>query len=527
MKSFFYKSSGHLVYCIIALIFCASCGRPVEHSKYIPKEASFVLSLNIPKIKNKSVDWNYLFSRDVLQMVGDFKDTEILRKNLTKSGIDFDSPVYLFSEQSDLPENDYFAVSFKIKNESTFDDFLRNFNQEHKGDEEDNTQLRIRSFSGMRYVLIDNQTILGWMNSAALYIKLSKQAEEDILKNRMIRLRDLPPDRSLLQQKDKMFKFLRLKEHDLAAWVNLEVYEKKIKNLVNNFPLPLNLDFRNNYLTALINFEKGKAVTKMEFHNGNNSFVSYSRLVKDSLSQNVLSEIPLKNRLAMLGIGLDMKGIKELFNNLGGAIFEGQTQAMTGSTPNEIMDMLTGDFVAVVKDIYEKPKPEQNPYEYIIATGVSQPATLQKIIQKLKEDGEATALDSISYALPNLGIYLVYHHPLLYMTASEELRVSLSDKSALLETTPLQNSKGSFLMLFSDIQEKTRQKLPRSFFGDDRFLEGMVKYTRSPFESASVHVQALRNKNASATFVINMKDKTQNALKTLAETFKPRKPSSR
>ncbi len=523
MKSFFYKSPYHFVYFFALAVFCAACGRPVEHSKYIPKEASFVLSLNIPNIKKKSIDWNYLFSRDVLQVVGDFKDTEILRKNLMKSGIDFESPVYLFSEQSELPEDSYFAASFKIKNESTFDEFLRGFNEQKK---EKGMELRIRSFSGMRYVLIDEQTILGWMNSAALYIKLDKKAEEDVLKNRMIRLRDLPPKRALLQQKDKRFKFLKLSDHDLAIWVNLEVYEQRIKKVVNNFPLPLNLDFRNNYLTAKINFEDGKVITDLQFHNGNNSFASYGRLVKDSLNQQIMSKIPQKKQLAMLGLGLDMKGIKELFNNLGGALFEGQAQALTGSTPNEIMDMLTGDFVAVVKDMHPEPKPEQSPYEYTIAMGVNEPSTLKKMIQKLQKDGEAREIDSMSYALPNAGMYLTYRHPMLYMTPSAEMSADLSKKPTTAAQRSLRSSRKSFLVFFSDVKEETRQKLPQSFFGEDRFLEGMVKYTRSPFESVSLHMQALRKQKASARIVIFMKDKKQNALKTLAETFKPRKPSS-
>jgi len=516
-KSFAY-TLGHLIF--IGLL-CGACGRSVEHSKYIPKEASFVISLNMPNIQSKSVDWNHLFSRDVLQILGDFKSTESLQKNLKNSGIDFKSPVYFFSEENELPENNYFAVSFKLESESAFDGFLRTFPDQN---------LRIRSFSGMRYVIIDEQTILGWMNRAALLIKLEKKANEDVLKNRMIRLRDLPEDRSLLNQKDKRFKFLKLSTHDLAAWVNLEVYEKKIRTMVSNFPLPLNLDLKNNYLTAKVNFEQGRAITDIQFFNENNSFANYGRLAKDSLNQSLLRELPLAKRIGLLGLGLDMKGIKELFNNLGGAFFEGQALAMTGSTPNDLMDMLTGDFIAVLKDIYAEPKPDQGAYEYLLALGIKKPITFGKMLKKLQADKELEIIDSASYYMPNAGLYLVYRQPMLYLTASPKIREDLQKKNATTASVSNANKlprigKKSFLVFFADIKEETRQKLPKSFFGNDRFLEGMTKYTSTPFESISVNVQPLRDKKASAKIILNFKDKAKNSLKALADAFKPREPS--
>lgn len=497
----------------ISIIFSA-CGRPVEHSKYIPKEANYVLSINMPKIQEKAVDWEYLFNRDVLQLFINVKNTEAIKKNLKTSGIEFGSPVYVFGQEFENGEDDYFALSFKLKSESEFDNFLRQFPEQN---------LRIRTFSGMRYVVIDEKTILGWMNRAALLIVRKKKANEDVLKNRMIKLRDLPEEYSLLKDKSTQFRILKQQNHDVAVWLNLESYEEKLKNMVSDFPLPLNFDMEQNYLTMSMDFEQGKINTSIQFYNQNNSFAHYGRLVKDELNQSLFNALDTKDRIALTGIALDMKGVKNLFYNLGGSIFEGQTQAYAGVNPGELLEMFTGDFVAYIKNIQPtSDSTETFSLDYSMAMGIKKWDTFFSITQKLKENQELVKVDSNTYFMPSQQLYWTYNASMLYITPSKALKDTFIEGN---KSSKLNFGKKNCWVLFTDLREETRQKLPQAFFGEDRFLEGMIKYTKTPFESISVSLQPLRNKKASAKVIIQLKDRKQNALETLAASLKPRKPS--
>ncbi len=501
-------------YAVLLSIIFSSCGRPIEHSKYIPKDANYVLSINMPKIQEKSVDWEYLFNRDVLQLFVNLKNTEAIKKNLKTSGIEFDSPVYVFGQEFENGEEDYFALSFKLKSESEFDNFLRQFPEQN---------LRIRTFSGMRYVVIDEKTILGWMNRAALLIVRKKKADEDALKNRMIKLRDLPQEYSLLKDKSTQFRFLKQKKHDVAVWVNLEGYEEKLKNMVSDFPLPLNFDMEQNYLTMSINFEQGKIDTDIQFYNQNNSFVHYGRLVKDGLNQEILNSLDTKDRIALTGLALDMKGVKDLFYNLGGSIFEGQAQAYAGVNPGELLEMFTGDFIAHIKNFTPANDTSQTmKLDYSLAMGIKKWDTFFTITQKLKESGELIKADSNTYFMPKQKLYWSYNAAMLYVTPSQTLKNTFLKG---IKNVNMTFGAQKCFVLFANIKEETRQKIPRELFGEDRFAEGMIKYTKTPFESISVSIQPLRNKQASARVMIQLKDKTQNALETLATSLKPRKPS--
>ncbi len=502
------------VYGLLLSTIFSACGRPIEHSKYIPKDVNYVLSINMPQIQEKAIDWEHLFNRDVLQLFVNLKNTEAIKKNLKTSGIDFSSPVYIFGQEFENGQEDYFALSFKLDSESQFDNFLRQFPEQN---------LRIRTFSGMRYVVIDEKTILGWMNRAALIIVNKKKTDDESLKNRMIKLRDLPEEYSLLKDKSTQFRFLKQKNHDVGIWINLEGYEEKLRSMVSDFPLPLNFDMKQNYLTMSVNFDQGKINTDVQFYNQNNSFAHYGRLVKDGLNQELLNSLDTKERIALTGVALNMKGIKDLFYNLGGSILEGQTQVYAGVNPGELLEMFTGDFIGYIKNI--QPASDSSAtdnLDYALALGIKKWNTFFTITQKLKDNGELIKADSNTYFMPSQQLYWTYNASMLYVTPSKALKDAFNKD---VKKTTLNFGKKNCLVLFADIKEETRQKLPHKLFGEDRFLEGMIKYTKTPFESISVSMQPLRNKNASAKVIIQLKDKTQNALETLAASLKPRKPS--
>ncbi|NJO01948.1 MAG: DUF4836 family protein [Bacteroidia bacterium] len=499
------KSGFLWILCIVFSLF--SCGKSVEHSKYIPKETALVICLNLKEITKKAQDWYKLLNHDIPLL--NIQGTDQLGRQLLTAGIDFSSPAYFFSDVSRNSAESYYAIAFKLNDESKFDDFLRSL---------PNQELDINAFSGMRYTLLNNKTILGWANKVALLVAKPEKSTEKALKDRLIKLRDLPEDQSLKASNDQ-FRRLRISEYDVATWINVKAFDEEVKQFLKNFPLPVNVDLSNNFLTSVTQFHEGEVKMNVKLHNANESLENYQDVVKQGIDPALIRKVPVQSPIGVLGLGLNMKGIKDIFRLLGANLVERQTINLTGSSPNEIMDMLSGDVLAVLKDVRPGNAKEGGKYEYVIGVGIRQQVTLDKILEKFSQEGAIEKRGSVYYA-PQVEVYLIEQQNTLLITPSDSIKNSLLRKSSGRDSLASNNDLSllgakSFFMLHTQLTEETRQKLPSDLFGDDKFAEGMVKFTQTPIESVTINTLPLANQISQTFVVLYFKEKKPNALQLL------------
>ena len=257
----------------------------------------------------------------------------------------------------------------------------------------------IKSYSGMRYALIGNKSIIGWVNKVALFIYKESKTDEKVLREALLKLRDLPEDQSL-KSNNTQFQKLRVPEYsnyDIATWVNLESYEWLVKQSIRRSLLPIVVNLQENYLTAITKFEEGKISIDTKLYNLNESLKEYQNLIKNDIDTQLILDQPSLEPIAVLGLGLDMNGIKKLINNLLPQYLKNQTISFTGVAPDDILDMLSGDILTTLKDI--KPDTSSQPgYEYLLSLGIRKKATLDSILNKFGSDGTITKRDSFYYA---------------------------------------------------------------------------------------------------------------------------------
>ncbi|GAB4402018.1 MAG: hypothetical protein OHK0053_25510 [Microscillaceae bacterium] len=510
MKAFPPVSLPFISFIIGMSLLLGGCGKPVEHSKYIPKEASVVFCFNLPSIKEKAVQWELLLNRDVVQLFASLNHSQDLGPSLKEASVDTQYPVYFFREEGKNSADRYVALSFRIKDESKFDAFLRKIPTQ---------KLSIRSFSGIRYTIIDNKTILGWMNRAALLIAKETKTSEEDLKNHVLRLRDLPEKESLKFQNEQ-FRQLRQSSYDVAAWFNLHPYESAIKKSLGNVPLPINLDLENNFLTVRGTFKAGKTELEASFFNLNGSLREYRNLVKDSIHPALLRELPHPALMGGLGLGINVNGLKDLFNRLGGKLLARQAEDWIGSTPDELLDMLSGDVLALLENVRVGKDPREIDYALVLGLGIRQEATLQKILQKFEQNGVLVRQDS-TWLVPSLRLSLAYRPPVFFVSTVDSLLRQPSSPSLPAQAEVVRRSHNSFIVGFADVREQTRQKIPSLLFQGDRYSEGWTKYTQTPLESLIFSITPIRNKIATLKFSLFFKNREVNALQSLVDALKP------
>ncbi|NJL15081.1 MAG: DUF4836 family protein [Microscillaceae bacterium] len=490
-------------------LLLGGCGKPVEHSKYIPKEASVVFCFNLPSIQEKAIQWELLLNRDVVQLFANFNQFHNLGPSLKEASIDTQYPVYFFREEGKTRADRYVALSFRIKDESKFDAFLRKIPTQ---------KLSIRSFAGIRYTILDNKTILGWMNRAALLIAKETKTSEEELKNYVLRLRDLP-ERESLKFHNEQFRQLRQSSYDVAAWFSLHPYEAAIKKSLGNVPLPINLDLEDNFLTVRGTFLAGKTELEASFFNLNGSLREYRNLVKDSINPALLTQLPHPSLLGGLGLGLNIKGLKDLFNRLGAKLLARQAEDWIGSTPDDLLDMLSGDLLALLENIRVGRDPREIEYALLLGLGIRQEVTLQKILQKFEQNGLLVRQDSIWQA-PSLRLSLAYRPPVFFISTVDSLLRLPAGAPSVAKAEVVRRSQRSFVVGYADVREQTRQKIPSLLFQGDRYIEGWTKYTQTPLESLIFSITPVRNKVSTLKLSLFFKNREVNALQSLVDALK-------
>ena len=104
------KTISRLSVLAVLIVFLAACSKTSEYTNVIPADASVVASINLKSLASKAgLDdkENEAAKQKILEALksgmnaATFQQLEKIMKNPSESGIDVESPVYVFSSSSD------------------------------------------------------------------------------------------------------------------------------------------------------------------------------------------------------------------------------------------------------------------------------------------------------------------------------------------------------------------------------------------------------------------------------------------
>lgn len=544
-KQFLISKKYYLYFSSFWILFSiTSCGNPPEHSKYIPLNTSFVSIVNINKIRAKADNWQEIFqSENTLWFSKDTTYRKLFRENWEGSGIDNEKVIYIFSDASQSEEPSFVAMSIKLENESDFDAFLRKTTNDEK---------EIKSFEGLKYVLLDNQSMIGWANQVALYLHHPKPTTEAKLKAELARLHDLPEKDALINQ-NIQFEELQetVKTSDIGVWMNLSNFDKPLWRIITqiipdpyDFLLP-KVDFNDNFIVSTINFDDGKIRADTEYFI-THSLSFYQDKLKQNIDTNLIRSFPLERPMSVVGVGLDMENIQKAvkqydvedvfkkFFNLGNVF-----QDNTGYELNEILESFAGDFVIALDNIEERSfsrndtDPETGEtviekdyrvfYDYILAMGVGDVEVVQEVLDNLEKNEKLTKESNV-YKFPideSLTYYFYLKGNIFYVITSEKLKDLLISEDAQKISSDISNlGKGSWFISHSDVQGQTRLKLPPSIFSESQHTEKLIRSLDTPIKAFDTQITPIVDDKMTIKMEILFLDEEKNTLESLIEFFK-------
>ncbi len=502
-------------------LLLSSCGKPPKNSKFIPKDASAVICLDLKKMTGKLVTLKDLLDEDT--------------KRIQNSGIDFTKKAYIFAKWDPKnTKNNYAGLTFMLSDESKFDAFLRKAPAK--------TPLEIKSAEGVKYAIIEKKIVVGWANRAVIMLGANLALPEKEWVKRLLRLRDQPENESL-EANNKYFAELESQSYDAAAWLNWgNTVEQLKKNptlkFYSNYLDFAGINFKENYITGVTSFEKGKASTDIRWHM-TEALSKYKGLFKNTIDNKLLAHVPAKEPMLMLGLGLHPQGFEEIINTFGlNKQINSWLKRNTGLNMAQLFDMLSGDLMASLIDISKGEVTEQtvdeegNPesrtvtkiqYKFLLGAEIHNMESLDKLLGKLSSNGNIEQEgDEYSFKMGDNVNHLFVKDKMLFGTWTKNIKdYVMENNGARLDEQYVNLGKNSAFSLFADIKKKNLNKFPNENLDLVPFgLGPTLKKMNSPIESFSIQTTPAQKNLSTTKVVIRFADKDKNSLRALMEMFR-------
>jgi hypothetical protein len=526
--SVYFKTSLYALSLILFLTTCRGGGSSISDKHVqIPADASFVLSINLKNLSNKAKDWKEIWDKDFLKNLDtDRREFNKFAYELLHSGLDLEQKAYLFGKLEKESGNNYYALSFIIKNPADFEKALTN--NEYKTSIKTSGELKYASFK---------EEMVVWKNNSGLvigYQEAEKSSENQLLMHAQ-KLFALKTAESLTA-KNQVFRELEIGNKDFSMWFDIarftnlsgevegfKSFNKATNDLVNMLE----------YGTFSLNFENGQIVSESITHLNKELSNKYKSILKDGIHEKIIKGIPIPSPSLMFGFGLGMKGMYDIMKDDENIKNYESIANNMGLTTQEYFELFSGDFILATRNfdllnILSNPNPE-----FVLAIGIANKKNLGKLIKNIQKEANGMLDDRGDFYVIQAGdykIFLVEKNDALYITSTESFKNDLTTGKNPMESKYSAIAKGNSFAMFFNFSELFKQ-IPEDNL-DNPEGKAFEQYVKPELETFDAVAGTIRNSEIKGKSVLKLKNKSKNALaiwlnmtKKMAEANKERKKS--
>lgn len=360
-------------------ILLTSCSKVPEQSKYIPKTASIVLSVNSKQISKKlitnGITMDKLFA--AVQEKDAVSEAQKFWKDIENSGLDlqgnsFVSVVYGKAQS-------YVTLTGGLKDAAKFEEYLK----------KNVSNFSLKTKSDFKYIIENQQGgVIAWNKSTVIYLKgiegdamqkamppsglpvpgaddevptdtayaqpaslVSVDAEDEIWVNEADHLFHLKKDETA--GTIEAFHDLLKDNADISVYVNPEpIYNAQAAMM----PANLKTLLAGCYYTGAVNFEKGKIQVDGTSYVGKDLAAIYKKYGNMEADVEMLQKYPSPNITGYLLYGMDFRMIGDIIKATGLDGLANMGLQSSGLTLDDILAAFKGQLVLVASDFEIKKK---------------------------------------------------------------------------------------------------------------------------------------------------------------------------
>ncbi|MEO8822584.1 MAG: DUF4836 family protein [Ginsengibacter sp.] len=391
----------------LLILFFSSCGKKNEIGKMVPANAILVAQVDLKSLGNK-LTWKEIQQTVFYQKATSDSSMEDWKKKLfedpSASGIDFEDGLVLFTAAHNGEK--YLAAEGKIKNESDFIQFNKNFAESATPTKDGDINI----------LNLKENNVVGWDKDHFIYIMNPENSAYHISKwkdDENDRDNTPPADRSAefstlcknlfslktdssLAKNDKFASLLK-ENGDIHIYQNNDALINGSNGMGMLGMLKLDAFLKGNLSTYTIDFENGKIKVSQKLYVSKELADIVKKNMGGKINMDLIKKIPTDNVLGLMVANFKPKGITDMIKLTGmDGMINSYTQSM-GFNLDDFSNATNGDWLMAFTDLnISKDSSKLNPeFHYLFSSGIGDKASLNKLLAAAKKTTGQLGKDSL------------------------------------------------------------------------------------------------------------------------------------
>lgn len=294
----------------VLIVFLTACSKTSEYTNVIPADASVVASINLKSLASKAGlndKENETAKQKVLETLksgmnaATFQQLEKVMKNPSESGIDIESPFYVFSSSS-FP---YPAIVGKVSNEDNLHTSLDVMTKEQ-------ICQPVSEADGYSFTTM-NGILLAFNNSTVMIVTVNGTSQTEKAKKGITDLMKQTADNSIV--KCGAFQKMEQQKSDVNFFASMKTIPATYRNQAS-MGLPAEVKPEDITLVGGLNFEKGKIALKSENYTENDAVKALLKKQMESFGKanNTFVKYFPSSTLMFFNVGVKGEGLYNLLS---------------------------------------------------------------------------------------------------------------------------------------------------------------------------------------------------------------------
>jgi hypothetical protein len=526
-------------------VLLAACHRMPDHAKYIPKNATAVMSVDLVSM-SKKIAWSAITGSKIFDEWKARPEQKGAIKGIEDAGIDFANTLYLYTLKNDkMNGGQGITILLPLSSNSKWESFIKkNF-----------PAVSIKDVGKRKEAAITDGFYAGWDNKILIIDYAAKQNSYTEITDSLsgntgqapstndadmaadiARAFTVPDVKDGNLTGNKRFVALDKTGHDISFWVN---YEEIMNGYMGKDGANLSaLSFSNSLwkdaaVTAGLDFNKGSLKAEMKNYMSQELKEISKEMGSGAADKQMVEKLGAANLDMVFALHLSTKGLRSLLektNTLGLA-----NVALSGQnlTVDDILAAYTGDiafnvsnFRVTTKEVpadtsWGMPVPAHTATtttaDYLVVAKINKKETLDKLVQLAINNKMLESQGSGLYRVPNSGadapVLLIDSKYLVVAKTPEAAKayVSGSGETAKMPANVLELLTSHPFGFYMDIQQMTGTIDPATMAGSDMDAATITE-AKKLLENLSVNGGEFKNDAFEWNMALNFTNKDENSL---------------
>ncbi|WP_153797592.1 DUF4836 family protein [Foetidibacter luteolus] len=519
-----------LLLVIVAAVF-ASCKKSVpKQAKFIPKDATYVISLSPRNLAEKLAKSNFKLDSVLAFPTEGLNDSSLSKfKNMATdikdAGIDFKEDLYAFVKTGGSMMGGQ-TVSFALigitADASKFEAFVK----KHA------PQATIKKDAKYSYAALGDDFVAGWNSDVIIISAVTggkdspgtySTGEGTLSQLQLTKLYELKEAESVAAIAE--YRELAKEKADATMWSNYSSVIETVPMIGMTKAADLLKEY---YQASTFNFEDGKIVGAGKAYNSKALEEILKKHENKTVDMDMVTKYPSNAIDGFMAFSFDMGILADILKFSG---FEGQANQFLGQlgiTAEDITKAIKGDFAVIVSDFsvvekenpyYPAAKSKEPEVKVIFNTKVGDKASFEKVMNAFAGKGMVEKTGN-GYALKGVppGVALsIDDKNIIYSTDSTLLQQYKAGSGKATLPDDVKSGSGKYMNMYFDIARILQGVPVDSAMGEDgKAVLDKAKATFKDVKATSEHVS---DKVSASLVEIRMVDEKKNSLAALAEFF--------